>query len=330
MQFYPQDVLARQIVLEAVRIVARRVTIPGARLAFVADRLPADRRDRRRTSSHALGVEVLRWIKVLGSINYLPLNVGEAWGYLRIFPARQRRACRRPTSRCSTSCPLDLSVVAGMITRAVQDTNSHVNLKSKERGTPNMVLRDAGPDHPRLAPFADQPVHLVVRRDDFLIEPTTDERSPRSWPSGSTCRGSRWSGSPRHESARFDEMAAGTAARTRWRLSAGYGGKAANLGFLAHRDVLGRVDDPGSPERASRLRPRAGRLRRAAAVLPATSSSIRRTPTLRAEIEALVAGREGGPAVPEGARPRSEEVQPCYHGELLPDPVPWQAIRAAS
>ena len=39
--------------------------------------------------------------------------------------------------------PLDLSVVAGTITRVFQDVTSHVNLKSKERGTPNMVLRSA-------------------------------------------------------------------------------------------------------------------------------------------------------------------------------------------
>ena len=55
------------------------------------------------------------------------------------------------------------------ITRAVQDSNSHVNLKSKERGTPNMVLRDAGPDNPRLAPWRDQPVHFVVTNSYFLI-----------------------------------------------------------------------------------------------------------------------------------------------------------------
>ena len=126
------------------------------------------------TTSTPLGVEVIPLDRILGSIVYLPLNVGEAWGHLRIFPT-DNDELRATDIPIFDELPLDLSVVAGTMTRAVQDTNSHVNLKSKERGTPNAVLRDAGPDHPRLAPFADQPVHLVVGRDDFTIEPTTEE-----------------------------------------------------------------------------------------------------------------------------------------------------------
>ena len=114
----------------------------------------------------ALGVEVVPLDRILGSIVYLPLNVGEAWGHLRIFPT-DNDELRATDIPIFDELPLDLSVVAGTMTKAVQDTNSHVNLKSKERGTPNAVLRDADLDHPRLAPFADQPVHLVVGRDDF-------------------------------------------------------------------------------------------------------------------------------------------------------------------
>ena len=115
---------------------------------------------------------------MLGSIRYLPLNAGEAWGHLRIFPTPGQRLA--PTDiPVFEELPLDLSVVAGVITKAVQDSNSHVNLKSKERGTPNMVLRDAGPDHPRLQPWRDQPVHFVVRADDFVLEATTDEEVAR-------------------------------------------------------------------------------------------------------------------------------------------------------
>jgi hypothetical protein len=44
----------------------------------------------------------------------------------------------------------------------------------------------------------------------------------------------------------YDEMAAGTA-RDALRYAARYGSKAANLGFLSHRSVLGRASDAGSP-----------------------------------------------------------------------------------
>ena len=173
LQFYPQDVIAEETVLAAVSQVKEQITIPGARFAFVPT-------GSQQTTAIVIDeltaacVEVLTLDQILGSIQYLPLNTGEAWGHLRIFPPDNDEL--RPTDiPVFEELPLDLSVVAGVFTKAVQDTNSHVNLKSKERNTPNAVLRDAGPDNPRLAPFADQPVHLVVSGDDFSIEPTTDE-----------------------------------------------------------------------------------------------------------------------------------------------------------
>ena len=246
-QLYPQDVGREQLVLDIVRAVREVVTIPGARLAFVAtgsQQTTATVED----ELGALGVEVLTVDRVLGSINYLPLNLGEAWGYLRLFPDRDAglSAADIPVFE---ELPLDLSVVAGVITRAVQDASSHVNLKSKERGTPNMVLRDAGPDHPRLAPSRDRPVHLVVRTEDFLVEPTTEEevaarlaaRADLPWiPLGSE---------PDTQPRSFDELASGSVGAA-LAASARFGSKAANLAFLGHRSVLGRVVDNGSSSAA--------------------------------------------------------------------------------
>ncbi len=243
LQFYPQDVAHEREIVDALRPVQAKLTIPGARLAFVATgtqqttvTVAAD--------LAAAGLAVLTLDRVLGSIRYLPLNPGEAWGYLRIFPG-SGEALSPADIPVFAELPLDLSVVAGVITRAVQDSNSHVNLKSKERGTPNMVLRDAGPDHPRLAPFRDLPVHFVVRADDFLLEPSTDEevaerlreRNNRPWIPLA------WGAETRLLS--YDEMAAGSATEA---LAAArrFGSKAANLGFLAHRAVLGRQDQPGT------------------------------------------------------------------------------------
>ena len=87
----------------------------------------------------ALGFEALTHRAGARLVKYLPLNPGEAWGYLRIFP--KDSATLRPTDiPVFDELPLDLSVVAGTITQVYQDVTSHVNLKSKERGTPNMVL----------------------------------------------------------------------------------------------------------------------------------------------------------------------------------------------
>ena len=248
----------------------------------------------------ALGVEVMPLDQILGSIQYLPLNVGEAWGHLRIFPPDndELRATDIPVF---DELPLDLSVVAGELTRAVQDTNSHVNLKSKERDTPNAVLRDAGPDHPRLAPFADQPVHLVVGRDDFLIEPTTEEIvAAEAGREAGPAAESSWTGSPRPSCApttRWPPARPGEALA----FNARYGSKAANLGFLAHRDVLGRVDDPGSPsaERGYDLVPQGS-----AVPLQAYADFVEHPPNsdVRALIESFVADEQAGQLSPKQRR----------------------------
>ena len=272
----------------------------------------------------ALGVEVVPLDRILGSIIYLPLNVGEAWGHLRIFPT-DNDELRATDIPIFNELPLDLSVVAGTITKAVQDTNSHVNLKSKERDTPNAVLRDAGPDHPRLAPFADQPVHLVVGRDDFSIEPTTEEIVAEKLA----------------EKLRPAAHRAGLAARDRaplvrrdgrrhrprgpW-IHARYGGKAANLGFLAHRDVLGTVDDPGSPsaERGYDLVP-AG----FGVPLQAYADFVQHPPNsdIRALIEKLVSDVQGGQLSPKDLAKRSEEVQHAIMAGSFP-PGALETIRA--
>jgi hypothetical protein len=244
LQFYPQDVIRERGVLDAVRLVRAKITVPAARFAFVATGSQQTTGTVEGEISEA-GIEILPIDRILGAIKYLPLNQGEAWGYLRIFPEDNDDLA--PTDiPVFDELPLDLSVVAGVITRAVQDTNSHVNLKSKERGTPNMVLRDAGTDNPRFTPFADRPVHFVVRGDDFLLEETTPEevaaklaeRMSRPWIPLS------WG--PETRLLSYAEMAAGSPAET-LAFSKRYGAKAANLGFLTHRRVLGRTVDAGSP-----------------------------------------------------------------------------------
>lgn len=243
-QFYPQDLISEADVLNTAVAVKAAMPIPGARFAFVPT-------GQQQTSGavagdlEAAGIEVVPLDRILGSIVYLPMNRGEAWGYLRIFPPNNHDLSPADIP-VFEELPLDLSVVAGVITKAVQDANSHVNLKSKERGTPNMVLRDAGPQNPRLAPWAGKPVHLVVRGDDFVIEASSDEqvaakvaeRNNLPWVP------LQWNAETRIRT--YDEMAGGDAAEA-LAMSTRYGGKAANLGFLVHRTALGRTEDAGSP-----------------------------------------------------------------------------------
>ena len=242
-QFYPDDVIAEELLLEACKTIKARLTIPNAKVMFVATG-PQQTFARVATAMRAAGVEPTTVDQILGSVKYLPLNPGEAWGYLRIFP--KDAGDLRPTDiPVFDELPLDLSVVAGTITHAYQDVTSHVNLKSKERGTPNMVLRDAARDNAKLAPFADKPVHLKVGKSGFVLEATTAavveqklrERTSKPWiplpqvnePNAST----------------FDQMCP-TLQASCTQNGNRFGGKAAMLGFLANKSVLGRASQPGS------------------------------------------------------------------------------------
>jgi hypothetical protein len=244
LQFYPQDVINEGAIVEALHVVRKQIMIAGARFAFV----PTGSQQTTATVATQLndvGLEILPLDQILGAVQYIPLNLGEAWGFLRIFPANNDEL--RPTDiAVFDELPLDLSVVAGVLTRAVQDTNSHVNLKSKERRTPNAVLRNAAPDNPRLARYADKPVHLIVEREDFILKDTTEEVVAQQLAERMSQPLISLSWDPESEPRSYDELARSsrTAALT---ASRRYGAKAANLGFLAHRLVLGRVGDADSP-----------------------------------------------------------------------------------
>ena len=72
--------------------------------------------------------------------------------------------------------------------------------------------------------------------------------SRRSWPSGWTGRWSSWAGSRRPSCARTTSWPSRHLRARRCAYARpGTARKAANIGFLAHREVLGRVGDAGSP-----------------------------------------------------------------------------------
>jgi len=242
-QLYPEDVASEDAILDAMQTVKKAFQIPDAKLAFVATG-PQQTTTTVAGKLHDLGLKTTTVDEILGGLNFLPLNLGEAWGYLRVFP-RDHDELTPLDIAVLDDLPLDLAVVAGTLTRAYQDASSHVNLKSKERGTPNAVLRDAGPTQAQLAPFVDQPVHMVVKADQLVIEPTTDaivmakfeERTNKPWVPVTYV--------PESRVQTFAEMCPGPASDC-IAAQKKFGSKAANLGLLQHRTVLGKTTDAGS------------------------------------------------------------------------------------
>jgi hypothetical protein len=241
-QLYPDDVIREEGIVELARILKPKFAIPGARMAWVSGGTQQTF-NTVKDKLAALGFEAFTIEQILGKVKFLPLNPGEAWGFLRIFP---NRGDLRPTDiAVFDELPLDLSVVAGTMTRAFQDVTSHVNLKSKERGTPNMVLRDASLTNPQLAPLKDKPVHLVVGKAGFVLEPTTAQKVEEKFRERTS---KPWQPLPivvERRVTTYDEMCP-TLSTTCVQQSNRFGGKSANLGFLANSRVLGRFAQPFS------------------------------------------------------------------------------------
>lgn len=242
-QLYPDDVAHEEGILELIKTLKSVIAIPNAKMAWVSGG-PQQTFATVKPQLATLGYDALTIDQVLGSVKYLPLNPGEAWGYLRIFPTDLGEI--RPTDIVVfDELPLDLSVVAGTITKVYQDVTSHVNLKSKERGTPNMVMRDASPTNAQLAPFKDKPIHLVVGKSGYTIEATTDaivqqklhDRTNKPWQPLPAVNEPNlvW----------YDDMCK-TLTTACTQNGNRFGGKAAMLGFLSNRSVLGRKAQTGS------------------------------------------------------------------------------------
>ena len=235
-QFYPQDQIAEGTVLYALSAVKKVFLISNTPMAFVSYGVQQTA-ETVRPQLKALGFAVGSVSEIFAAIPYVSMNLGEAWGYLRVYPKAD--GLKADDIALFNELPLDLSVVAGVITTVVQDPGSHVNLKSKERGTPDMVLRDDSQVKGLIQKWQDKPVHLTVSEDGYRVDAATDAEvqahhsQPRNRP---------WVNfkvSSDHTLKTYDEMA--NVAKASQTIPNGniFGGKASKNGFLAHRDIVG-------------------------------------------------------------------------------------------
>jgi hypothetical protein len=106
-----------------------------------------------------------------GNREYFALNTGEAVGYLTYVDNSQEGEvpCLDFTKiPIFERVPNELGLVGGVITSTFQTPLSHVNVKSKNRGTMNMSLTNAAQ---KLRQFIGQPVRIKVESGSYEITP---------------------------------------------------------------------------------------------------------------------------------------------------------------
>lgn len=135
-----------------------------------------------------------------GSDLYSIENAGVAYGYLVYVPAgtssSQIALLDRTMIPIFAELPLDLSVVAGIITEQPQTPLSHVSIKSKARGTANLYFKNASSDQ-LFQPFlARRPlekgslVRLGLENGQVSVRPATLEEAQAAWSNGKPNQGS--------------------------------------------------------------------------------------------------------------------------------------------
>lgn len=113
---------------------------------------------------------------------YQPLNVKDAYGYLRTVNVSTLGSVHlnRHDIVILNGIPNDLAPTAGIITTVFQTPLAHINVLCHNRGTPNMMYKFALTDK-RLKNLEGSLVYLNVNLDSFHIEPAKIADAQAFW-----------------------------------------------------------------------------------------------------------------------------------------------------
>lgn len=107
---------------------------------------------------------------------------GESYGYLRVVPQDQALGDDYSPREVLIvqSAPNDIGIVSGLISANPQSLHSHVNLRLREKQTPNASVPDAY-DNALIASLDGQLVHVIARDEDVMIGPATLADAQAFW-----------------------------------------------------------------------------------------------------------------------------------------------------
>jgi len=131
--------------------------------------------------------------ELYGKIRYQPSELGEAFGYLRVFARGERfepAAVRPYDVVVLAEQPPDIPVVAGVVTDELQAPLGHISVLCHNRRTPNMTLRGAS-ESAEVKALAGKLVHLTVGAQGYRLEPATQAQAEASWAKKRPAKGFR-------------------------------------------------------------------------------------------------------------------------------------------
>jgi hypothetical protein len=127
------------------------------------------------------GVDVVDWATLRPGVTAEGYSLGEGYGFLRMVPRGKPPIDYGPRDvLVADSAPVDLGLVAGLVTALPQNLHSHVNLRLREKMIPNASV-PAIYDNTVVALLDGKLVHLVVRDARVEINPALPEEAEAFW-----------------------------------------------------------------------------------------------------------------------------------------------------
>lgn len=119
--------------------------------------------------------------ELFAGVHYEPLEMGEAYGYLKIIPVGKPVPVDvHPYDIIVLGTqPLEIPPVAGVVTDELQAPLGHIAVLAHSRDTPNMALRGASVD-PAFLALDGKPVHLTVGTAEYKLELATPDQLARA------------------------------------------------------------------------------------------------------------------------------------------------------
>jgi len=127
-------------------------------------------------------VKVMSRDTLYAGVDYQPLNIAKSVGRLVFTTAKQAEVGPLYFRDLVVldSVPNDIGVVAGIITGQFQTPLSHINVLSKNRGTPNMALRNAQ-ENKQLKALEGKWVELAVGPFEWTIKEVSEADAQAWW-----------------------------------------------------------------------------------------------------------------------------------------------------
>jgi pyruvate,water dikinase len=127
------------------------------------------------------GVDLVDYRTLKPGVGAEGYSLGMGYGFLRVVPHGQQVTDYGPRDvLVADDAPLDLGLVAGLVTALPQNLHSHVNLRLREKMIPNASVPDIQQNHV-IGLLDGKLVRIVVREERVEIDAATPEAAAAFW-----------------------------------------------------------------------------------------------------------------------------------------------------